>query len=116
MDKGGLKEKDVLAGEIQETEMSEVLKESPARRRRWVALCGFPLLCSPMLAYEAYGRATCLAREARSQSAHLAHLPLCLLPLLRSWEWLSALNMSYVPTFLSLFHSQPKQSCRTSSV
>jgi chitin synthase len=37
-DKRGLMEKEVLAGEIQEGETTEVLKESSARRR-WVALC-----------------------------------------------------------------------------
>jgi chitin synthase len=37
-DKRGLMEKEALAGEIQEGEVSEVLKESSARRR-WVALC-----------------------------------------------------------------------------
>jgi len=37
-DKRGLMEKEALAGEIQEGETSEVLKESSARRR-WVTLC-----------------------------------------------------------------------------
>ncbi|KAF8905955.1 glycosyltransferase family 2 protein [Gymnopilus junonius] len=37
-DKRGLMEKEALAGEIQEGETTEVLKESSARRR-WVALC-----------------------------------------------------------------------------
>lgn len=37
-DKRGLMEKEALAGEIQEGETAEVLKESSARRR-WVALC-----------------------------------------------------------------------------
>ncbi|KAF8965794.1 glycosyltransferase family 2 protein [Flammula alnicola] len=37
-DKRGLMEKEALAGEIQEGETTEILKESSARRR-WVALC-----------------------------------------------------------------------------
>ena len=43
-DKLGLMEKEALTGEIQDGEMTEVLKESSARRR-WVALCWL-LTCS----------------------------------------------------------------------
>ena len=51
-DKRGLMEKEALAGEIQEGETSEVLKESSARRR-WVALCWMLTfwLLTPLLTY-----------------------------------------------------------------
>lgn len=51
-DKRGLMEKEALAGEIQEGETAEVLKESSARRR-WVALCWLLTwwVPSPLLTY-----------------------------------------------------------------
>ncbi|KJA23760.1 glycosyltransferase family 2 protein [Hypholoma sublateritium FD-334 SS-4] len=54
-DKHGLMEKEALAGEIQEGETSEVLKESSARRR-WVALCWILTWWVPTLLLTYLGR------------------------------------------------------------
>jgi chitin synthase len=72
----GLMEKEALAGEIQEGEKSEVLKESLACRR-WVALCWMLTFWvpTPLLTY--VGRS--LEREACSESPYLVHLRLCCL-------------------------------------
>lgn len=61
--------KAALVGEIQEAETSED-GESASSRRQCVAFCCMLTIwvSTPLLAYEAYGHATSLEREGRSQS------------------------------------------------
>ncbi|OBZ76091.1 Chitin synthase 8 [Grifola frondosa] len=54
-DKKGLLDKEALAGEIQEGEVAEVLKESSARRR-WVALCWMLTFWCPTFLLRYVGR------------------------------------------------------------
>jgi chitin synthase len=77
-DNKGLLDKDALAGEIQEGETAEVLKETSARRK-WVALCWMHFLGSKLYGEilrpdEATRCSTGMARETGSQHAHLVYL------------------------------------------